>query len=296
MTTGKKIEKLRKQHGFTTEELGKKLNVSRQTIYKWESDSAFPDTPHLKQLATIFETTTDYLLYETAEKPPVQQISGPETRPQVEVVAEAPVEFGCLSCGKMIRKGEPSFDAKKYIRPKLGKRFFNHAVATGKICASCSKKNASQIRKDAIKNRRLRDDKANTKLIWNFVALAILLTLTLIISITLYAQRPSPAVGTIALVTGLLTTFAVPTIILDNTFVTDVFIEIMTWGFVKFPGIIFSMNFGGIVFLIIMKIVLFLLGLTLIAGAFGLAISIAGIFSIFVYPIALKRNIQGELE
>ncbi|MDO4284863.1 MAG: helix-turn-helix transcriptional regulator [Eubacteriales bacterium] len=36
MTLGEKIQKLRKQHGLSQEALAEKLNVTRQTISKWE--------------------------------------------------------------------------------------------------------------------------------------------------------------------------------------------------------------------------------------------------------------------
>ena len=43
MKIGNKINQLRKLSGMTQEQLAEKLNVSRQTISKWESDSTSPD-------------------------------------------------------------------------------------------------------------------------------------------------------------------------------------------------------------------------------------------------------------
>ena len=43
MEIGNKINQLRKLSGMTQEQLAEKLNVSRQTISKWESDSTSPD-------------------------------------------------------------------------------------------------------------------------------------------------------------------------------------------------------------------------------------------------------------
>lgn len=80
--------------------------------------------------------------------------------------------------------------------------------------------------------------------------------------------------------------------ILNNTFITDMWLEITSWGFVKFPGIIFEFSFDGLVFLIAMKILFFLLGLVLalLAAAFATALAMA--LSIFVYPFALIKNIK----
>lgn len=62
MTTGEKITKLRKESGLTQEELAEKLNVTRQSVSRWESDSAFPETGKLVALSKLFNCTVDYLL------------------------------------------------------------------------------------------------------------------------------------------------------------------------------------------------------------------------------------------
>ncbi len=62
MTTGEKITKLRKENNFTQEELACILNVSRQSVSKWESDGAFPETEKIIQLSKLFHCSVDYLL------------------------------------------------------------------------------------------------------------------------------------------------------------------------------------------------------------------------------------------
>ncbi|MCI2111360.1 MAG: helix-turn-helix domain-containing protein [Bacilli bacterium] len=62
MTTGQKITKLRKANDITQEELADKLGVSRQSVSKWESDLAYPETDKLIALATLFNCSVDYLL------------------------------------------------------------------------------------------------------------------------------------------------------------------------------------------------------------------------------------------
>lgn len=59
---GKRLTELRKQRGWTQEEVAKKLNVSAQAVSKWEKDVSLPDIALLTKLASLFETTTDYLL------------------------------------------------------------------------------------------------------------------------------------------------------------------------------------------------------------------------------------------
>lgn len=67
MNLADKIMKLRKQKGFSQEELAEMLNVSRQTISRWEVGTALPDALNLIQLSKVFDISTDYLLNEEYE-------------------------------------------------------------------------------------------------------------------------------------------------------------------------------------------------------------------------------------
>lgn len=62
MNTAEKILELRKAHGMTQEQLAEKLDVSRQSISKWESGQAMPESDKLTALSDIFNVTIDYLL------------------------------------------------------------------------------------------------------------------------------------------------------------------------------------------------------------------------------------------
>lgn len=62
MTTGEKLQSLRKQNNYTQEELAEIMNVSRQSISKWESDIAFPETEKLIALSKLYHCSIDYLL------------------------------------------------------------------------------------------------------------------------------------------------------------------------------------------------------------------------------------------
>ena len=62
MTLGEKLSKLRKEYNYTQEQLADILGVSRQSISKWESDIAYPETDKLIKLGKLFECSMDYLL------------------------------------------------------------------------------------------------------------------------------------------------------------------------------------------------------------------------------------------
>ena len=62
MIIADKIVSLRKRAGWSQEELAGQIHVSRQTLSKWESGGAVPDTENVVALSRLFGVTTDYLL------------------------------------------------------------------------------------------------------------------------------------------------------------------------------------------------------------------------------------------
>ena len=64
MQFSEKLKMLRKEKGFTQENLADRLNVSRQAITKWESGDGIPDIENLKQISKLFDTTIDELVKE----------------------------------------------------------------------------------------------------------------------------------------------------------------------------------------------------------------------------------------
>ena len=88
MTVGKVIMQKRKELGLSQEALGEKLGVSRQAIYKWESDAALPEIEKLVALSRIFSVTVGELL--GVEEPGENPSSEPTelTPAQVKMVEE----------------------------------------------------------------------------------------------------------------------------------------------------------------------------------------------------------------
>lgn len=68
MILAEKIMKLRKQNGWSQEELAAKLNISRQSVSKWESTASIPDLDKIIKLSEIFGVSTDYLLKDEIEE------------------------------------------------------------------------------------------------------------------------------------------------------------------------------------------------------------------------------------
>ena len=62
MELSEKIQKLRKEHNLTQEQLAERLFVSRTAVSKWETGRGTPSMESLKQIANLFHITLDQLL------------------------------------------------------------------------------------------------------------------------------------------------------------------------------------------------------------------------------------------
>ena len=82
MTLHDKIFKLRKEAGLSQEQLADKLNLSLQSISKWESGQSQPEIDKIVELSKFFGVTTDFLLLDDIEKDQVNQTTQTrETQP-----------------------------------------------------------------------------------------------------------------------------------------------------------------------------------------------------------------------
>ena len=67
MILADKIIELRKKSGWSQEDLAEKMDVSRQSISKWESAQSVPDMGRIVRLSELFGVSTDYLLKDNIE-------------------------------------------------------------------------------------------------------------------------------------------------------------------------------------------------------------------------------------
>ena len=76
MQLGEKIYTLRTRAGYSQENFAEALGVSRQSVSRWENDTAMPDTEYLVKMCRLLGTSLDGLMLEedlpyTEEKPPM---------------------------------------------------------------------------------------------------------------------------------------------------------------------------------------------------------------------------------
>ncbi len=62
MNIGERIYELRRKNSMSQEDLAEKMNVSRQSISKWESSQSVPEVERIVQLSNIFNVSTDWIL------------------------------------------------------------------------------------------------------------------------------------------------------------------------------------------------------------------------------------------
>lgn len=79
MILADKIASLRKQNGWSQEELAEQCNVSRQSVSKWESAASIPDLDKILKLSEIFGVSTDYLLKDSLETNSIEFTNDPES-------------------------------------------------------------------------------------------------------------------------------------------------------------------------------------------------------------------------
>ena len=110
MILADKIIDLRKKNGWSQEELAERLDVSRQSISKWEGAQSIPDMNRIIKLSEIFGVSTDYLLKdeidapeyidEGAEEPGLRSVSMEEATEflRVKKYASGRVALGVMMC------------------------------------------------------------------------------------------------------------------------------------------------------------------------------------------------------
>jgi len=78
MEFSNRLYRLRKQNGFSQEELAGRLNVSRQTISKWEVGDSTPDMEKLSAISDLFDVSLDYLVMGKESDPQTSSVTKSE--------------------------------------------------------------------------------------------------------------------------------------------------------------------------------------------------------------------------
>lgn len=85
MGLGNKIQNFRKKLNFSQEQLAEKLNVTRQTISKWELEETSPDIKQAKKLSEIFQVSLDELLETDINSTIVEKVTKTEKLTEIGI-------------------------------------------------------------------------------------------------------------------------------------------------------------------------------------------------------------------
>ena len=91
MKFNEKLVEVRKKEGLSQEELGYKLNVTRQTVSKWELGQTTPEMDKLVEISKIFNISVDELINESKITTNVNPI-----------IEDQPIESGKTKSNKMV--------------------------------------------------------------------------------------------------------------------------------------------------------------------------------------------------
>ncbi len=86
-----KLRELRKKNGWSQEELAEKMEVTRQSVSKWEGAQAIPDLEKILKLSNLFGVSTDYLLKDEIGDSQEELLQGDKALRQVSM--EETVKF-----------------------------------------------------------------------------------------------------------------------------------------------------------------------------------------------------------
>ena len=200
-----------------------------------------------------------------------------------------------LSCMELSKKiGISDVGIRKIIKELEGKNIVrknitNEDGSTGFkiVCNKCNEKDIEQKKKE---DKLFGISQRIKSFIWSGIFAAIILA-SGIYYLTTVGTPDGIDIGMVILFPLCTFTFS-SCMFLKNNFIEDLFLDIASWGFVTFPGLIFDLSFDGIVWLIGMKIIFWLLGFVLGFLATLLALFVCLGLSLFAYPFAIARSFR----
>ena len=282
-----------------------KLNVSYQTISKWETDTNEPDIKTLNALCKIFNCTLNELVNGEEKKEekvePVEtkennikeekevQTPTPVSVVQVEPAPAPKVKIGvCKTCEKSIYEGEKIHHMFKNERVGRG----HHIKVEFDLCDSCYNKLQESKRKAAQAKKTAEKAKQKKLTIWSYVIGAIVAIITLVVCILNYSTVGigwTIGLPLIVLYVAIADVYCITLAFVDESWIGEMFFDIAGFS-IKMPGIIFTFDLDGLGFLIAMKILFAVISVFISIGVFLFALALASIFSVFCFPFMYAKH------
>jgi len=299
------IKALRMQKGLTQKELADLLHVTSQAVSRWEKGDVEPSIDTLNKMSKIFNRSIDEIIGELKDSSKDELEEKIQTTVQTQVSSEIqnisnqvssemknissqvtqplPVLAVCEHCNKPIYNGD------EIVRITFG------PSKGSTICSSCNKKRIEDKLNDAISYGVKQRTKAY---IWSSVFAVLVLLFTIFTkdeillglgTETSFNSDNFWIIPTLLTITTFTFSFC---IFVQNNFLGSAFCGIVSWGCVKFPGIIFSFDIDGFIAFIVLKVLFCIVGFVIGLITIVLALMICLPLSLFVFPYALIKNLN----
>lgn len=273
MEIGIRIRELRLANNMTQKDLADILFVTPQAVSRWESNTAEPSLDIIDKLASHFDVSVDYMM----GKAPQENKS---VTPIIEKKVETrPVLAVCESCNTPLYSGN-DIVRKSHTSGSRGQ----HRTHTRVICATCNEKQIkAQIEYAEMEGKK---NRLRSFILGGLIAAAVL-TLALLVTI----PTGDAAIISGGVLVSILSFTLSGCLFLRNNFVGDMVGGIIDWGFIRFPGLIFTLDLDGIIWLLTVKLLFWAIGFIVAFAFLFLAVALGLAVSAFVYPFALRKSI-----
>lgn len=280
MQVGNRIRELRTSRNMTQKDLASIFYVTPQAVSRWENGSAEPSIELIRKIAAYFGVSVDYLIghqdgeenLEESNDAPVTEV---ETASQVEVV-QKPILAVCEVCNR------PIYEGKEIVRRTQG----THRKVT---CTQCEQKRQKGILNAATARAYKRRKRS-------FIFAPIIAIAVLVIGLIITVPMEDTKYTVFALILGVLTFPFVSCLFLMNNPVISIVSKIWSWGMVKFPGLIFSLDLDGIIWLLTVKLLFWIIGFVLSITFLTMGVALGMVLSVFIYPFALRNSYKNPLK
>lgn len=289
MTLGQRIKKLRIKKELTQKDLADRLNVTFQTVSKWENDENEPDVATLKELAKLFGCSLDALLSEEEHQEEQKEAEASPVKTVTETIIIHQKEMHvCERCKKDIPEDDLVIEDVCVRTPGRGRSGEYKKDYYHKDCFELTK---NERKEKAAKERAYKASQAKKRAFgWGIAGGIIALAVSLIVFLI---GSGNPVIGVMISILIGYAIFATIYCIITKSYIEYVFLFCSTAS-IKFPRLIFSWDIGGFIWVIGMKILFAILGFLfgIFAFFFGLALSAA--LSVISFPFVLIHNIHNQ--
>lgn len=264
------IKTLRMKMGLTENELADMLTVTPQDVLKWENGEQEPSIDTIRKMASIFKVTISEIIDEESHEP-----KGISKSENVAIDEPKTVLTICENCKRPIYKSEEIVTSTRYVE---------NTPTTCYICSDCDKLKKEKQQQDVEKNSK---SHRNKSFVWGTIISIIVLAIGVLTGVS--GETSGETIALIALLPIFTFTF-VSCLFLNNNLVGEIFLEIASWGFVKFPGLIFEFSLDGFLWLIGIKILFGIMFFILGGLTVLLALFICMPLSAIAYPFAIVKS------